>query len=222
MLGLSAGLYLKRRTESVSVGDTTKTSLLWQKYIFTVIAHLAPIHQSNLDFILARRKLDWNTERHIKLINETKSNNLKCRFIHLTNETMYWWLIAVSCWRMTHSHCVCCTGEATRSTGTWPKPHNSTPQKPLAEKLWNTTCKHTVVYTALLSNRKLISHSNSPIENKTIAHLCLDPSAQQQYYTHELLCSPWFIMCEIPFLIFVSSGTIPRISTGSFLLFFFF
>lgn len=58
MPGFSVLLYLKRHTENVLAGEIKEAQLLWQKNIFTVSAHLAPIHHSNLDFILARRKLD--------------------------------------------------------------------------------------------------------------------------------------------------------------------
>lgn len=51
-------LYLKQHTETILAAEIKEASLLWQKNIFTVSAHLAPIHHSNLDFILARRKLD--------------------------------------------------------------------------------------------------------------------------------------------------------------------
>lgn len=69
---------------------------------FTVSAHthLAPIHYSNLDFILARGEIGWNSQHHRELINETKSHNLKYQFIHLTNEAVYFGGLLL-----------CCTGE---------------------------------------------------------------------------------------------------------------
>lgn len=58
MLGFLVLLYLKQHTETILAVEIKEASLLWQNNIFTVSAHLAPIHYSNLDFILARRKLD--------------------------------------------------------------------------------------------------------------------------------------------------------------------
>lgn len=39
-------------------GEIKEASLLWSKNIFTASAHLAPVPQSNLDFVLAREKLE--------------------------------------------------------------------------------------------------------------------------------------------------------------------
>lgn len=58
-----------------------------RKNIFTVIV------QSG--FHISQEEIGWNSQHHSKLINETKSLNLKYQFIHLTNEAGYWWLIAV-------------------------------------------------------------------------------------------------------------------------------
>lgn len=53
-------------------------------------ADLAHIHNYDLDFILARGKLD--SQHHSELINKTKSHNFKYESIHLTNEAVSWWL----------------------------------------------------------------------------------------------------------------------------------
>lgn len=58
IMGPSVLLYLKEHTATVLAGEIKEATLLCQKNIFTVSAHLALIHHSNLDFILARRKLD--------------------------------------------------------------------------------------------------------------------------------------------------------------------
>ena len=57
-------------------------------------------------FHIGQEEIGWNSQHHSNLINETKSHNLKYQFIHLTNEAVYWWLIAVLYWRMTHFQCV--------------------------------------------------------------------------------------------------------------------
>lgn len=66
-------------------------------------------------FYISQEEIGWNSQHHSKLINETKSHNLKYRFIHLTNEAVYWWLIAV--FVLVNDSFSLCTA-ASKNTGT--------------------------------------------------------------------------------------------------------
>lgn len=94
--------------------------IMAEKYIYSDCL-LGPHSPVQSGFHISQEEIGWNSQHHSELVNETKSHNLKYQFIHLTNEAVYWWLIAVLCWWMTHYHS--CTSKNTLCTGTWPEPH---------------------------------------------------------------------------------------------------
>ena len=105
MPGFLVLLYLKQHIETVLAVGIKEASLLWQKkkYLQWVLGLYSPLQSG---FHISQEEIGWNSQHHSKLINETKSHNLKYQFIHLTNEAVYWWLIAVLYWRMTNFYCV--------------------------------------------------------------------------------------------------------------------
>lgn len=71
--------------------------IMAEKYIYSE-CWLGPHSSLQSGFHISQEEIGWNSQHHSKLINETKSHNLKYQFIHLTNEAVYWWLFAVLYW----------------------------------------------------------------------------------------------------------------------------
>lgn len=162
----------------ISARDNGSFIIMAEKYIYSDRS-LGPHSPVQSGFHISQEEIGWNSQHHSKLINETKSHNLKYQFIHLTNEAVYRWLIAVLYWRMTHFHRVALVRTH------WALAHDLNHTLHTSKVSgWNTQIwKHTVVYTVLLHRtwplKSKTSYSNSYTEIKTIFHLYLDHTIKQ-------------------------------------------
>lgn len=134
-------LFSKIHTKTILAAEIKSLITMVENYIYSH-SLLGPHSPLQSGFHISQEEIGWNSQHHSEHINERKSHNLKYRFIHLTNEAVYWWLIAVLyCW-VTQ-----CTGKNTLSTGTWPKPHTHTSN--VSDRITQ-ICRHTAVYTQLI------------------------------------------------------------------------
>lgn len=152
-----------------SARDNGSFIIMAEKYIYSDCS-IGPHSPVQSGFHISQEEIGWNSQHHSKLINETKSHNLKYQFIHLT---LYLY------WRVTHFHRVALV------IIHWALAHDLN-HKLNTSKVsgWNTQIwKHTVVYTVLLHRtwplKSKTSCSNGYTEIKTVFHLHLDHKIKQ-------------------------------------------